>query len=264
MMRGNDKAESETTVRARWFILALACGLGFACGSVDNPTQGPYIKVTPIPSPRPTETAAPEPPPAVPTATSEAELPPPGPETFRDNFDSPNGWAEEQTERYAMGRGEGGVYRMEFLLAGDHEVLFSIQPHAFSLPPADMELRAEGTGMSGEGAYGLVCRHTDAFNYYTFHISTDGRYWLYRQVDGEWTNLGSGSHEAVREENAIGLRCVGTAISATVNGVMVAEAVDSGLAAGNAGLFAQPLGEEIVGAWTYYAVFTSFEMTVYP
>ena len=159
--------------RIRFLVLGLACVLGFACGGVGNPTQGPLIKVTPKGTSQPASTAAQVLPSAdAATASPEASvaklkstLPPVSHETFEDSFDDPAGWAEEITERYGMGRGEGGVYRMEFFLAGDDEVLLSLQPHSFSLPLEDMIVRAEGVGMSKDGAYGLVCRYTDPSNY---------------------------------------------------------------------------------------------------
>jgi hypothetical protein len=245
--------------------MALVCAFGFACGGTGNPTGSPFVKVTPKTSPRPTDTL-----PQIASLTaSETAVPdstekPAGPETFLDDFEEPNGWREEQTERYAMGRGEGGIYRMEFFLAGDSQILLSLQPNAFTLPLRDMEVRMEGTAMEANGAYGLVCRYSDSGNYYTFHIALDGRYWLYKQVNGKWTNLGTGTSSAIRDPNTVGLDCVGNTISASVNGTVLEEVRDDSLSEGNAGLFAQPLGGDMVGDWSYYAAFASFEMTVYP
>ncbi|MBN1437774.1 MAG: hypothetical protein JW929_00055 [Anaerolineales bacterium] len=257
--------------RLRFVILGSVCAVGFACGGAGNPTREPFVKVTPPGGGPPSATAAQELPtaeaatvsPQAPAATLESTRPLITQETFQDDFDLPAGWAEEDTERYSMGRAEGGAYRMEFYLASDSEVLLSLQPHAFSLLLKDTVVRAEGLGMNENGAFGLVCRCGDPLNYYTFHISTDGRYWLYKQVDGAWTNLGSGTSGEIRESNALELSCRGDTVSAAVNGTTVAEVADGSLTEGNAGLFAQPLGGEVLGAWSYYAAFQFFEMTVF-
>jgi hypothetical protein len=265
MRQSDHNAKPVEGFLGRMGILVLACGFGFACGGTVNPSGTALIKVTAKTSPRPSETPAQ----ATPSIRDETALPDStektaAPETFHDDFDEPAGWAEDQTDRYSMGRGEGGIYRIEFYLAGDEQLLLSLQPHSFALPLRDMDVRREGTAMDENGAYGLVCRYADPSNYYTIHISLDGRYWFYKQVNGRWTDFGSGTSDAIQEQNTIELQCVGDTISASVNGELLAEVRDGSLAEGNAGLFSQPLGGPVAGTWSYYAAFQVFEMIVYP
>ena len=223
-----------------------------------TPTN-PSVRVTlPVSLTQPVVPAQITPSTTAPTSISAQE------EIFSDSFDSATGWTEESTERYSAGRSEGGLYQMSFWIAGDQDYQFLIQPHHFSLPLRNMNLRTQGTALNGNGAYGLVCRWSDSINLYTFHISTDGRYWLYKRVNGTWTNLGSGTSSVIQEENAIELQCVNDRISASVNNMVIAAVTDRSLSEGNGGLFAQPLGGSLEGAWSYYAVFQSFDMTVLP
>jgi hypothetical protein len=234
-------------------LLILACSGGAA-----TPAK-PAVKVT-LPS---ASTKAAQPTPQVPP-TAETKVSQPQEETFRDSFESPNGWAEAETDRYSAGRAEGGIYQISFWQAGDSDYVISYQPHQFSLPFRNMYIKGWGTALNGQGAYGLVCRYANAQNFYTFHISTDGRYWLYKRVSGDWTNLGTGTSPAIKEENTIEFECIDDRISASVNSMIIVEVNDTDLAEGNAGLFAQPLGGPVEDAWSYYAVFDSFEMTVLP
>lgn len=185
-------------------------------------------------------------------------------EIFEDGFELDDVWAEGDTDRYSAGRMEGGVYQISFWQAGDTEYLVSFQPHQFSLPFHNMKIRVWGTALNKAGAYGLACRYADSQNFYTFHISTDERYWLYKRVGGEWTDLDSGSNPAIKEENTIEFECINDHISGSVNGNIISSVNDNSLAEGNAALYAQPLGGDLVGAWSYYAVFDSFEMIVLP
>ena len=153
---------------------------------------------------------------------------------------------------------------MDFWIAGDADVLVTIQPHQFNLPLADMHVQVEGTSPDVNSAYGLVCRYTDQDNYYTIHVSSDGNFWLYKRVGGNWTNLGSGPNSAVQVNNSVELWCVGNEISAAVNGTTVIDVHDDSLTEGNAGLFAQPLGGALAGGQSYTVTFQYFEMTVYP
>ena len=52
--------------------------------------------------------------------------------------------------------------------------------------------------------------------------------------------------------------CVGNQITSFANGTRISLISDNDLSAGNVGLFAQPLGGEIVGAWSFYATFDDF------
>ncbi len=178
--------------------------------------------------------------------------------TFSDNFSKQRGWAELTETRFSAGLAEGEIYRIEFWQAGDTVPVIVLQPMENELIGGDMVVKVTGDGMNTDGAYGLVCR-ANGDDLYGFHVANDGRYWLYKAVGGKVTTLDSGRHAAISEEfNQVEMRCIGSRITSLVNGTQVSQVEDADLKSGNAGLFAQPLGGPIVGAWSFYAVFDDF------
>jgi hypothetical protein len=193
------------------------------------------------------------------------ETPPPQAESFVDDFSSDQGWEMTFTDRYSLGIAEGGIYRMDFWIAGDTEWIITLQPHAFDRPMRDVHIAVTAGGMNAAGAYGLVCRCTDRDNLYGLHVANDGRYWMFKMVAGKGTTLASKSRPEIQGDfHRIEMWCGGDTIKAIVDGITLEVIQDGSLSEGNAGLFAQPLGGGLEGAWSFYAYFDDFSMEVLP
>lgn len=186
-------------------------------------------------------------------------------ESFMDDFSSDKGWENVSTDRYSLGIAEGGIYRMDFWTAGDTDWVITLQPYPFNLPMRDVHVAVTASGMNEAGAYGLVCRCTGRDNLYGLHIANDGRYWIFKMVDGRGTTLASKSRPEIQGDvHRIEMWCIGETIKAIVDGTTLEEIQDGTLSEGNAGLFAQPLGGSLEGPWSFYASFDDFSMEVLP
>jgi len=193
------------------------------------------------------------------------DTPIPQSEIYSDDFSSNQGWESGSIDRYSLGTAEGGIYRMEFWIAGDTEWVITMQPHSFNNPLQDVYVSVMGIGMNDFGAYGLVCRCTDRDNLYGFHIANDGRYWIFKMVDGIGTTLASKSISGFQGDiHEIEMSCIDETIMVGVDGNTLEEIRDGSLSEGNAGLFAQPLGGSLEGPWSFYVSFDDFYMEVLP
>lgn len=199
------------------------------------------------------------------SAVMPTDTPSPQKESFVEDFSSNQGWEIASTDRYSLGIAEGGIYRMDFWIAGDTDWVIALQPKSFTGPLRDMHVAVTASGMNDAGAYGLVCRCTDHDNLYGLHIANDGRYWIFKMVEGKGTTLASNARSEIKGDmHRIEMWCVGETIRAVVDGMTLEEIQDTSLSVGNAGLFAQPLGGGLEGPWSFYAYFDDFSMEIFP
>ncbi len=110
--------------------------------------------------------------------------------------------------------------------------------------------------------FGLICRYQDAGNYYSFVISSDGYYAVFRVINGEETLLGmeqfvySESIARLDGINEILVICAGDQLSLAVNGKTLHTVHDDTFSAGDAGLIVET--REAGGATV---LFTDFSVT---
>ncbi len=110
--------------------------------------------------------------------------------------------------------------------------------------------------------FGLICRYQNAGNYYSFVISSDGYYAVFRVIDAEETLLGmeqfvySDTIAQADGQNEIKVICAGDQLSLMVNGKTLHTIHDDTFSAGDAGLIVET--REAGGA---SVLFTEFSIT---
>lgn len=161
---------------------------------------------------------------------------------FSDDFSDPlSGWPEEEHEDWAS------LYQDEqymlAVLAGSRGawVTAGSASYANIRLSADLLLQSE----EGGGTAGLLFRMQDADNYYYFQISDFGEYKVGAQVEGSWRSIAGGGwaySEAIGtagEPNHLEVICVGSEMSAYVNGERLVTVSDSTFSEGKVGILAQ-------------------------
>ena len=111
----------------------------------------------------------------------------------------------------------------------------------------NVRLKVQATLIGGgeDNAFGLICRYLDSNNFYAFVISSDGYYAIRKRVQGGFlTVIGSEGYQFSDRinlgttENQLRAECSGNRLRFYVNGVLLAEAVDSELSHGDVGVIA--------------------------
>jgi hypothetical protein len=91
-----------------------------------------------------------------------------------------------------------------------------------------------------ENFFGLMCRFTNAQNYYRFVIGRDGYYNIGKKLAGQFVDLGSGSDDKafIQGEgvNRIRADCVGNTLILYNNGTKLLEVTDDSFTQGGVGL----------------------------
>jgi len=104
------------------------------------------------------------------------------------------------------------------------------------------ETEAQSTG-SGYAEYGLRFR-ADKDSYYIFGVTTDGKYYVQKKVDGEWADqdpvpaTASNYVKKGQVKNVIGVLAQGDKISLYINGFMVKTVTDDSINSGLVGVYA--------------------------
>ncbi len=106
-----------------------------------------------------------------------------------------------------------------------------------------VESYAEMVGGPTNNEFGIVFRHQDSDNFYTFMASSDGYYALRTLVDNEWTDLiGWTATDAIDlsegASNLLGLYADGSSLVLLINDVVVDQFDDGTFASGGIGLSA--------------------------
>lgn len=203
-------------------------------------TATPTPTFTPQPSvtPNPTPTDTPRSPTRTPTPTA---TPLPAGTLFIEEFGSmqaaeQKGWtfASDQTVQYAWSP------------AGLAVSLKKKTTTTWNTPGGDYgnfgaELEAEAKG-DGYGEYGLVFRAGDDERYF-FGVTTEGRYFLRKMIDGEWAsaplnNVASSAIERGKATNRLGVLARGSELAFYINGTSVRTITDKSLTKGKVGIFA--------------------------
>ena len=163
--------------------------------------------------------------------------------------------ADHNAKGIALYDGSGG-YQMTPV----DDATYGVMPAPRQAKGADVRVEANlflYTGV-GQGTGGVVCRHADNNHFYAFMVSGGHGYAILKVQGGQATTLTSGRFEGAMPNIAdvrIGAQCVGSSLKLTLDGEVVAEADDAGLAKGGAGLIV--MGEKTAGT---SAVFDNFEL----
>lgn len=157
---------------------------------------------------------------------------------FQDDFERPgSGWGVDEYTGLERGY-RSGAYFIEL-----HK------PHwfAWSTPgkrAGDVILEADVrlAGGEGDGHFGIICRYSNAENFYYFAISPDGYYAILKRTQGEFevlTGDGMLPSQAIKtggELNSLMVVCRGEKLSLYVNGERVGEVMDGTHRKGEFGL----------------------------
>jgi serine/threonine protein kinase len=187
---------------------------------------------------------------ARPTATRRAATPTstalPDGVLFTDDFASVAtseelGWDTTNTDHveYMWSSGELKVNVNESMTLG-----LNVLPDSYT----DFAVEVEAQPTSDAYAeYGLILRYTydknaDVKTYYLFGISTDGDYFLWKRLNGEWSDpdlieyTTSDYVKAGRAKNTLGVRVEGDQLMLYINGFPVETYTDDSIAQGRVGL----------------------------
>ncbi|MFZ6029487.1 MAG: hypothetical protein ACOYYS_17380 [Chloroflexota bacterium] len=155
-----------------------------------------------------------------------------------DDFEHGQAWFTEVTDDYSFAYDQGG-YRIRNRIPG--AVIYSVQ----SLSPNDVRLEVDANALEAAdgAAWGMICRYTDAENYYAFVIGPDNMYGIAKNKDGQFQFIKQDSADDNKvfeadENEFIHLRadCVGNTLSLTVNETLLLQVSDADHTTGKAGL----------------------------
>lgn len=197
-------------------------------------TATPVRTATFTPTPQPTATFTTT---RRPTATST-----PSGILFTDDFTSKQasidkGWEFDSDYTWSPGK-------LTMTVSTTHKITWETIP-AGSLQDFGIEVEAQPQSSSGI-EYGLMFRFsgdTDNYIYYLFGLTTEGKYYLYKKVNGEWSEQDPVSDTSSRyiktgaSKNRVGVLANGEMISLYINGYLVKTLADSSIARGDAALF---------------------------
>lgn len=234
------------TVKTKLLIaLTVLAAISLACATLDAYLEQPQAPVvqpsnTPLPA-LPTNTPLP-PPTDTPAPTAGF-----GEALFADDFSDPaSGWDQITTNEtftdYFENQYKIGVYSDGWMTWSNPGLEFG-----------DVVVEVIVTKVSGgdDVQFGIICRHQDTGNFYTLVVSADGYAAIRKRLNGDeigyltdWTES-----PAILQGNATNLvraECVGNRLSLHANGVLLLEAFDSDLPAGDVGLLAGTFSETSV------------------
>jgi hypothetical protein len=163
---------------------------------------------------------------------------------FQDDFSNPaSGWAHTISRNGVMDY-DSGTYRM-LVLAPDYD-LWAVSGRTFG----DVRLEVGATRVDGpaDNRFGLICRFQDPRNFYFFIVSSDGYYAIGKVSGGVRSLLGQSMMAYSRVivpdagPNRLGFDCVGSMLSGSVNGQLLAVTQDTDLARGDVGLLVGSFG----------------------
>ena len=166
-----------------------------------------------------------------------AERPaPPGELLLEDNF-SQKLWPEYQDADHNKGYADEQYF---ILVEAEEYTFWSLAEETF----ADFILEIETQQLDGpdDNDYGVILRHQDDANFYTFKISGDGFYSFGKLVDNEFYDIIPWQdHPAIRQGNSrnrLRVEAVSENFSFYVNDELIDAAVDPDFQGGDIGLLA--------------------------
>jgi serine/threonine protein kinase len=226
--------------------LAFVCILGFVLLFVIGSSGG---KPTPVPTKVTLATEAPPTEPAenaTPAPQSQGTAPTPTAALFDDDFQS-----QQASEDKGWGF-DPGDYVDYTWSAG--KMTISIKKKnwlGLNWPDGDyddfgVEVQAQAT-TDAYTEYGIVFRvsgSSDSRSYYIFGVTTQGKYYLQKKIDGQWADtdpVSATSSQSIKQgqgKNVLRVLARGDQIALYINGFLVSTVTDDSVSSGSVGIFA--------------------------
>ncbi len=149
---------------------------------------------------------------------------------YQDSLtDSPSGWANDS---HCAAKADG------YHITGGY---VCSAPDSASAPNVDVTVTAKGVKTSANTAYAIIFRHESSGNFYSFEVTPDGQWGLYKFVNGKATALSDYQSDAAIQTgsgvtNEMRVLAVGSHFVFYVNGQQVGVADDSTFTSGGVGL----------------------------
>lgn len=160
------------------------------------------------------------------------------PATLQDDFEdgNANGWTTIPGSTFQVVASAGSSVYRQSSLAGDAGAIMDASARRNQAIQADIRPTAFASG--GERWFGLVVRYTDPGNYYYVTLRNTNVVQLKRMHNGSFTTLAQKALPVpLNRTYRVRLEAVGTRLRVFVDNTFVAEATDTTLAQGNAGIF---------------------------
>jgi hypothetical protein len=176
-----------------------------------------------------------------PASTSESDSTAAVKPLFSDDFSDPSsGWDrvndEEGINDYTNGGYRIFVNKSNWYFWSNPELQFT---------DVVIDVDAQKTAGPDENDYGIICRYQDEQNFYFFTIGSDGFYSISKILNGEESLIGmlemQYNDTAIKlgsSPNHLTAECVGSNLTLTVNGTVLADVKDTDLTSGDVGLIA--------------------------
>lgn len=146
---------------------------------------------------------------------------------FEDDFDDPgSGWA-------TFDEPEGQASYLGYLDIKDYATDYTATFSGIAYPLTDfaLEVKTWLADGSDDNWQGVLCRYQDEENFYFFAISADGYYYIAKFVNGEEIPLDGDYSDDVYYgwgvSNSIRVECIGSSLSLSANGSVLATVTDT-------------------------------------
>jgi uncharacterized repeat protein (TIGR02543 family) len=178
--------------------------------------------------------------------TAHFETSPPVPEVlFLDDFSDEAGvWDTFSNEDGSVAHENGWLHLVNYASAA---VVTDTYAHQY-FTDFVLEVETKLVGGTDDNWHQVFCRNQDDDNYYEFSISADGYYYVSRYIGGQEVLLAGAEaayssyiHQGQGLTNLIHVECIGSILSLSVNGHVLATVTDATFAGGDIGLGASAL-----------------------
>jgi DNA-directed RNA polymerase subunit RPC12/RpoP len=166
---------------------------------------------------------------------------------FDDFGDPTSGWSEEADAESSQGYRDGTYF---INVSTTDLAVWSTAGHTFD----DFTLQVDARQMAGDQAneYGVLFRYVDNVNFYSFDVTGDGTFALFKLENKEWSTLVNWQESAylnpLGELNHLQVACRGNRITLYANDQELISVTDDSFSRGDVGLFAGTFNEPGVEA----------------
>ncbi len=178
---------------------------------------------------------------AIPAATPTQAIPTPVPFTkvlFADDFSSTaSGWPRARNTKYVL-EYESGQYHVQINEQGAGQEVTSATEKTYS--DVSIQVDVQQTAGPADGLMGVTCRNDNNGNFYSFEISPDGTYGIYKysKDSGDALDEETLSPNTVNQNglNRVEGVCQGDTLTLLLNGQVLTQVQDSSYTKGQVGL----------------------------